>query len=278
MGTPFYQSKKFINRLAVAIGILAVVIFVAANLLSIHAYNIHPTPTQTPTSTATVTNTPRPTSTPTITPTFKPEFGNLPALIADMTVRGFQCTVDQPAEGGLEFICEKGLEETSLQYRLTMLAEIPFDQQILLEPFTVPVAETVLSELTWLAQIPFRYPWLPAYQPPYAPESSITPSGSQPAPVSSVTPSTVPSETPTVTPTTTPEITVTNTPLGSPPAAPVISPAPEVLLLDQIAVWIADNQSVLAAGQTFNQIFDGLEYSLTLEEGNLVIRAVPAAP
>ena len=252
MGTPFYRSRKFINRTALTVGILAIIIFVAANMLSIHAYNIHPTATQTSTLTATVTKTARPTATPTVTatstsspiptvtPTYLPEFTQMPEIIREMNEKGYLCSVVQSPEGSFGLTCSKEIEQTVFRYRLVMTNGALVYQQILLEPFSVSFPDDVMAELIWLTQIPIQHAWLmEVSQPTLVLEPTLEVQGTPP----------------TITPQVTPTVTT--------------------LLLDQIAVWLIDGQKILTTGELIQETFDDLSFTMGISEDNLFVECRP---
>jgi hypothetical protein len=234
------------------VGILAIIIFVAANMLSIHAYNIHPTATQTPTPTATVTKTPRPTATPTITapstsspsptvtPTYLPEFTQMPEIIREMNEKGYLCSVVQSLEGNFGLTCSKEIEQTVFRYRLVMTDGALVYQQILLEPFSTPFPGGVMAEVIWLTQIPIQHAWLMVVsQPTLVSEPALEAQG---------TPSTI---------------------------TPQVTPTVATLLLDQIAAWLTDSQIFLTPDELIQETFDDLSFTMGISEDNLFVECRP---
>jgi hypothetical protein len=219
MGTPFYRSAKFINRLAVFLGVLAVVIFVAANALSIHGYYLHPTATATPTTTPTLTRTPRPTVTPsatltptpgpgpTRTPTLLPEYARITELLAGLGTSGYACALEQSPDGALGLQCTQIIEQIRLTYRLALADGQPPSWQVLSEPYSENLPDGIPETIAGLVLLPFEHTWLFEAQ-----ASTPEPEG---MPVT---------EMPTITPTRTPQET----------------PTSEAPLMDEISAWVAE--------------------------------------
>ena len=269
MGTPFYRSQKFLNRLAAGLGILAVVVFVAANVLSIRAYQMHPTPTQTATSTATITRTPRPTSTstptltvtpgpsPTPTATFLPQFGQFTSLLSDMSGERYVCHAvqsksDAITETTLSMDCAQTIGLVQVQLNLAWSeSSLPGSLRILVDPFSLFFPDQIRNDIIWLAQTPLRYPWLW--------ESTIRPESDTTQTVSAVT------------------ATITAEP--SPSAQ--VSPAPDTALMDEMAFWVTESQSQLPSDLPLTRIFTtsrgSLYCSMRLQESNLIIECIPPA-
>jgi hypothetical protein len=242
MGQPFYRSNQFINTVAVAVGIIAILIFASANILNIYAYNIHPTETPTATPTPTITFTPRPTATRTVTPTITPDLSAtitptyLPAftrfsdLIRVLFDRGYLCTAAQSDQSSLELVCGKDMGGIAYRLRIVVRSSLPMLQQISLEPYTTRLPETGLDELIWLTQIPFNFPWL-----------------------DKIGQSTTAAET----------IQPTNTGIAAIATA-------QIDYLQEVETWIRANQRIVNGDDVIQSDFGSFSYAIGIVEGNLL--------
>ncbi|MEM5774136.1 MAG: hypothetical protein AAGU05_03970 [Anaerolineaceae bacterium] len=261
MGAPFYRSHTFLNRLAAGLGILAVVVFLAANVMSIRAYQMHPTPTETPTSTATITRTPRPTSTatptltvtpgpsPTPTATFEPQFGRFTEILADLSNEGYECQAGMDAAQFFTIDCAQTMGLIEVRFTLTRSeTDAPGSTRILVDPFSLFYSDQIQSDIIWLSQTHFRYPWL-----------WVTPAAA------------------------TPELQMETTQTPAPAASPTASPEATVEtdnpLMAEMADWVVESQSQLPSDlpitRTFPTTSGALYCGMWLQDGSLVVECTP---
>ena len=229
--------------MAVAVGIIAILVFASANILNIYAYNLHPTETPTPTLTPTMTFTPRPTATRTVTPTITPDlsatvtptylpvFNRMSELIDAMNDRGYLCTAAQSADTSLELLCGRDLAGIAYRFRLVIRPGLPMLQQVSLEPYTTRLSENGLTELIWLAQVPFNFPWIDL--------------------IGQSIPSVAESVQPTIT------------------EQSAISTA-QIDYKQGIETWIRDNQRIVNGDDVIQSAFGSFSYAMGIVDGNLL--------